>query len=68
MDETDLDGTSSTWIRVNSLFAQNMTKEGNTAEPLKNGPLKSGQSLYNGHFVWNEPILLCFTLRLRLTE
>ncbi len=39
-----------------------------TVEPLKNGPLKSGQPLYNGHFVWNEPILLCFTLRLRLTE
>ncbi len=25
-----------------------------TVEPLKNGPLKSGQPLYNGHFVWNE--------------
>ncbi len=36
-----------------------------TVEPLKNGPLKSGQPLYNGHFAWNEPI---FTLRLRLTE
>ncbi len=40
----------------------------NTVEPLKNGPLKSGQPLYKGHFMWIEPILLCFTLRLRLTE